>query len=142
MTVVYKGGVWDLLHAGHLNIIRIAKNLGAFLVVGVATDEHVLRYKGHAPTMRFHDRLQVMAELRSVDAVVPYDGPCDLTPIELFGVSIHVVDQFYGVGDGVHPSEQRRAKELWEERGVRFVVVPRTPGISSTRIKERINEEG
>lgn len=141
MKTVYKKGAWDLLHAGHLNVIHVAANLGDFLVVGVCTDEYVEQYKGRPPVVGFHDRMRLMAELRSVDAVVPDDAPDDMRPIELFGVDIRVVDEHYAVGDTPHAKRQREAKRKQEMMGVQFVIVPRTPGISSTRIKEQVNEK-
>lgn len=141
MTVVYKCGIWDLLHAGHLNTIRISKNLGDFLVVGVATDEYTKEYKGHYPVVPFHDRMRLIEELRSVDAVTPYDATEDMRPIDLFGVDVYTIDEHEGVGDTPHAARQRRVLELLEERGVRIIVIPRTPGVSSTQIKEKISED-
>jgi len=137
-VVVYKNGVWDLLHAGHLNVLRIAKGLGDFLVVGVATDAYTEAYKGSLPVVSFHDRLRLISELRVVDAAVPYESPEDMRPVELFSVDVVVIDEFTGIGDGPHAQRQRSFREKLEARSVRFIRVPRTPGISSTQIKESI----
>jgi len=138
--VVYKAGVWDLLHSGHLNVIRIAASLGDKLVIGVATDEYVLEYKGRLPTIPFHDRLRIIAELRSVDVVIPYHGPNDMVPINLHNVNVVVIDDFPSTGS---PERISKAQDWLKElriRGVQVVVIPRTPVVSSTYIKERIRD--
>lgn len=138
MTVVYKCGVWDLLHVGHLNVIHIAASLGDKLVIGVATDEYVLEYKGRLPTIPFHDRARLVSEIRCVDAVIPYSAVDDMTPIELFGVDVIVVDEQYGRGDSEHSIKQKRARRKFERKGITLVEIPRTPGVSSTKIKESV----
>lgn len=70
-VIVYAAGTWDMFHVGHLNILRSAKALGDILIVGVSTDELVLKYKGHRPLLSYEDRAAVVAACRYVDAVVP-----------------------------------------------------------------------
>ena len=138
MKVIYKAGVWDLLHIGHLNALRLSAQLGDFLVVGVATDEYVERYKDRETLMSFQERAEIISALYMVDVVVPYEGPEDLTPIELFDVSIRVVDQYFGKGGTSHAIRQRESIKKLEEYGVKTIVIPRTPGISSTSIRSKL----
>lgn len=137
--IVLKNGVWDILHIGHLNVLRIAAGLGT-LVVGVATDEYVQEYKGCAPTVSFHDRAALVGALRMVEAIVPYTGPEDTTAVDILHVDIMVMDQYYGIGDAPHAKRQRDARKMMEARGVRYVLVPYTPNISSTILKEKLDE--
>jgi len=136
--VVYKTGVWDLFHVGHLNVLSIAAGLGSFLVVGVATDEYACGYKSQPPAISFHDRIRIISELRSVDAVVPYHATGDMQPVEIFGVNLRVVDEQFACGDSSLAEKQRQAKHVMEEAGVRFVIVPRTPGISTAQTRKEI----
>ena len=135
MRVVYQVGAWDPFHIGHLNVLQTAAGLGDILVVGVATDDHIRAYKNREPCAPFCDRIRIMAELRCVDFAVPYRGPEDLVPYELFNVNVLVLGPLAGRGDSPHAIRQKEAYELIQSRGVRIVRVPRTPNISSTQIR-------
>ena len=139
MIIVYKAGAWDPLHAGHINVLNIAATLGDRLIVGVAADAYLKEYKQREVFYPLWDRMHIMSELRMVDIVIPYSGPEDLTPIDTFGVDIRVVDEYYGKGDSYLAVQQRKVMDLLRMRGVKIVVIPRTPYISSTKIRESMN---
>ena len=82
MITVLKYGTWDPLHVGHLNVLEFAAQLGDRLIVGVATDEYIRTRKGSEPLMPYHDRARIIGALRMVDAVIPYNGPEDITPVK------------------------------------------------------------
>jgi glycerol-3-phosphate cytidylyltransferase len=67
----YTMGVFDLFHIGHLNIIKNAKSLCDYLVVGVTTDDRALKLKGNLPVIPFEERFKIIESLRYVDRVVP-----------------------------------------------------------------------
>jgi D-beta-D-heptose 7-phosphate kinase / D-beta-D-heptose 1-phosphate adenosyltransferase len=72
--VVATGGCFDLLHAGHVASLRAARSLGECLVVCVNSDESVRRRKGPSrPLVAERDRVEVLAALACVDAVVVFD---------------------------------------------------------------------
>jgi len=110
--VIFKRGAWDPFHIGHLNVLQTAANLGDILVVGVATDDHIRAYKHREPFCPFCDRIRILSELRCVDFVVPYSGPEDMVPIDLFHVNVLVVEQLFGKGDSSHAIRQRKAGKL------------------------------
>jgi len=89
-TVVYTYGVWDLLHPGHINLLRRAREIGDFLIVGVVADEPVRKLKGGGrPVQNFDDRLSVVGSLRCVDAAIPqtlYDPSDELLFLERIDV--------------------------------------------------------
>lgn len=70
----YTMGVFDLFHIGHLNIIKNAKSLCDYLVVGITTDERALKIKGKLPIIPFEERLKIIESLKYVDKVVPKDS--------------------------------------------------------------------
>ena len=72
--VVFTNGVFDILHAGHVELLEKARNLGGALVVGVNTDASAKRLgKGPGrPFNRLRDRARLLAALACVDAVVPF----------------------------------------------------------------------
>jgi glycerol-3-phosphate cytidylyltransferase len=66
----YVPGVFDMLHVGHLNIIRAARSHCDRLVVGVVADDVVERVKGRPPVVPLEERIEILSELRMVDEVV------------------------------------------------------------------------
>lgn len=67
IIVVFTGGVFDIIHPGHIYTLSSAKNLGDVLVVTVATDKTVKKMKGHAPLNDEAKRVELVAALRTVD---------------------------------------------------------------------------
>jgi glycerol-3-phosphate cytidylyltransferase len=70
MTVVgYAPGAYDLFHIGHLNVLRHAADNCDFLIAGVVSDEMLLLTKGRAPVVPLVERMEIVRNLRFVDAV-------------------------------------------------------------------------
>ena len=69
-------GGFDPLHGGHINLLESAKKLGDVLVVGLNSDDWLFRKKGK-PFMDFWQRLDIMANLKMVDHVVPFNDDDD-----------------------------------------------------------------
>ena len=67
---VLVGGVFDILHVGHIHFLNQAKQLGDELIVIVAHDETVLKKKGRPPINSMHERAELLKALRMVDEVV------------------------------------------------------------------------
>jgi len=79
--IVFTNGCFDILHMGHVKYLEKAKKLGDILVVGVNSDDSVKRLKGkNRPINPLNDRCCVIASLKSVDFVIPFEED---TPIEL-----------------------------------------------------------
>ncbi|HXF47996.1 MAG TPA: D-glycero-beta-D-manno-heptose 1-phosphate adenylyltransferase [Verrucomicrobiae bacterium] len=79
--IVFTNGCFDLLHAGHITLLRKAKSLGDVLIVGLNTDRSVRNLKGKGrPVAPEKDRALVLSALRDVDYVVLFSEP---TPINL-----------------------------------------------------------
>ena len=66
----YVGGVFDLFHVGHLNILRKTKRLGCYVVAAVSTDELVEKYKGKKPIIPFEQRVAILKGCKYVDKVI------------------------------------------------------------------------
>ena len=79
--IVFTNGCFDVIHAGHTELLRTAKNYGDILVVGLNTDKSVSSLKGkERPFHRLAERARVLEELRSVDFIVSFNTP---TPLDL-----------------------------------------------------------
>ncbi len=66
----YLAGVFDLYHVGHLNLIRRAKERCDYLMIGLLTDEMVVKLKKNPPYIPFEERKQILESVRYVDQVV------------------------------------------------------------------------
>ena len=72
--IVFTNGCFDIIHAGHVDYLQKAKNLGDFLVVGLNSDESVRRLKGPCrPVNNQEDRKKVLENLKPVDLVVIFE---------------------------------------------------------------------
>ena len=127
MSRIVTFGTYDLLHIGHVNLLRRARELGTRLIVGVSSDELNMRKKGLHPAYSIEDRLAIVRAVRYVDEVF----------IE-------------------HSLEEKRAYLLEHHADVlvmgddwagkfdefsdicRVVYLPRTEGISTTEVKTHI----
>lgn len=133
--VVFTNGVFDLLHPGHVDVLNSARRAGDALVVGVNGDASVRRLKGETrPVCGQADRVYVVASLEAVDAVTVFDED---TPLEL--VRMLLPDVIVKGGDYT-PDSIVGADEV-RARGGSVVVVPLTPGQSTTSIIERLRGE-
>ena len=68
---MYTSGCFDIFHYGHLSILRKTKALCNYLVVGVSTDELILKEKGRLPLIPFEERINVLRAISFVDKVIP-----------------------------------------------------------------------
>jgi rfaE bifunctional protein nucleotidyltransferase chain/domain len=134
--VVFTNGVFDLLHPGHVDVLMAARALGDALVVGVNTDASVQRLKGPTrPVRNEHDRSIVLAALEAVDAVVLFDEDIPLELIRALSPDVLVKGGDYTVENVVG------AKDVLA-RGGDVVIVPLTPGHSTTGTVERMRSGG
>lgn len=132
-AVVFTNGVFDLLHPGHVDLLVGARAEGEQLVVGVNSDASVRRLgKGpDRPVRSEAERAYVLAGLAAVDLVVIFDED---TPLEL--VQSLRPDVIVKGGDYA-PETVVGAADV-ESRGGRVVIIPLTPGQSTTSIVERL----
>ena len=131
-TVVFTAGVWDILHVGHVNLLRRAKALGDRLIVGVLTDEAAERYKPR-PVMPFDQRIELISELRMVDDAVQVDDTNATTLLQQLKPHILVH------GSDILKKADWEIGQTWmREHGRQFVVLPYTEGVSSTRLKTTV----
>ncbi len=70
ITVVMTGGVFDLIHIGHLFTLKQAKLLGDVLVVVITTDNNVIKLKKRKPTNNEQERAQIVANIKDVDIAI------------------------------------------------------------------------
>jgi glycerol-3-phosphate cytidylyltransferase len=128
MIIGYTSGVFDLFHIGHLNLLKNAKGMCDKLIVGVTTDE-LVAYKGKKPIIPFADRIEIVRNIKYVDAAVAQENMDKLAMCQRLKVDILFV------GDDWYNSEKwNNYEKEFNEANIRIVYFPYTKGISSTQI--------
>ena len=97
MQLGYIPGVWDLLHVGHVAILRRAKGFCERLVVGVPADDVVIEDKNKPPAITLEHRVELLQELRCVDVVLPYYKLEFLNPLNFSSTAIFICGGNVGV---------------------------------------------
>ena len=135
MTIGYTSGVYDLFHVGHLNMLRNAKSLCDKLIVGVTTDE-LVAYKNKKAVIPFHERIEIVRNIKCVDAVVPQEDMNKMKQWEKLKFDVIFV------GDDWYNTDKWKEFEAeFKEVGVQIVFFPYTKGISSTKLNEILDKE-
>ena len=133
-TVVFTNGVFDILHAGHVQFLRQARALGDVLVVGINSDGSVRRRKGLGrPINSERDRCSLVAALDMVDHVIIFDEDTPSDLIRLLHPSIHVKG-------GDYADESLPEAEAVREVGGRIVILPLAGTLSTSDVIERIKD--
>ena len=131
MKKVLTVGVYDLLHIGHVEVFRRAKDLGDKLIVAVQESDVVLEYKPNAKMVyTTEERCYMVKSIRYVDEVVTYRAVDDIVKEVDFDVFVKGPDQ-------QHEGFQR-AVSWCQEHGKEVVTLSRTENISSSWLKETI----
>ena len=123
MKKVITYGTFDLFHVGHLNILKRAKELGDYLIVAVSSDKFN-ESKGKKAYHSVEDRVKILESIKYVDEVIVEES-WDQKPID---IKQHNIDVFVMGHDWKGKFDE--LKEYCE-----VVYLPRTEGISTTKIK-------
>ena len=134
--VGYVAGVFDLFHIGHLNILRRAKEQCDYLLVGVVSDEQVIKSKKTRPYIPFAERLEIVQACRYVDEAVMISA--DRPNTEDAWYMHHFDVQFSGSDYADDPVWLAR-KVFLQQHGADMVFFPYTETTSSTAIKDQIS---
>lgn len=126
MKKVITYGTFDLLHYGHINLLRRAKELGDYLIVALSTDVFNWSEKKKKSYFTYEQRKQLLEAIRYVDEIVPEES-WEQKRSDVHKYSIDV----FTIGD-----DWAGEFDFLKEEGVEVVYLARTPEISTTQIKE------
>jgi D-beta-D-heptose 7-phosphate kinase / D-beta-D-heptose 1-phosphate adenosyltransferase len=130
--VVFTNGCFDLIHAGHIELLSFAAREGDRLIVGLNSDSSVRKLKGPTrPIQTEADRARIVGALRAVDLVVLFDDPTPLSLIEAISPDVLVKGADYS-------EDQVVGGDLVKAQGGRIALFPLMEGRSSTKIVERM----
>jgi glycerol-3-phosphate cytidylyltransferase len=129
MKKVITYGTFDLLHIGHVNLLRRAKELGDYLIVGLSTDKfNLLKHK--QAFYPFEERKQILESIKYVDEVIPEETwEQKIGDVERNQVDIFVI------------GEDWKGKFDFLRKYCEVIYLPRTPNVSTTQTKERIKNK-
>lgn len=131
-SIVFTNGCFDLLHLGHVSLLREAAKHGDVLVLAINSDASVRRLKGEGrPLVPESDRAALLAALDCVDAVVIFDEDTPLETIEAIRPDVLVKGRDYLPHEVV-------GRELVESYGGRLELVPLLPEHSTSALVDRI----
>ena len=121
MKRVITYGSFDLLHYGHINLLKRAKELGDYLIVCLSTDEFNEKEKHKKAYFSYDKRKMLLEAIRYVDLVIPEESwEQKVTDIHEYHIDVFVLGKF----------------DYLKNEGVEVVYLPRTPEISTTQIKK------
>lgn len=132
MKRVITYGTFDLLHYGHINLLRRAKELGDYLIVALSTDEFNWEEKGKKCYFSYEQRKQLLEAIRYVDLVIPEKN------WEQKKTDIHE----YHIDTFVIGNDWEGKFDFLKDEGAEVVYLERTPDISTTTIKQDMKNPG
>ena len=129
MKRVITYGTFDLLHYGHINLLKRAKAQGDYLVVALSTDEFNWESKQKKSYFNYDKRKQLLEAIRYVDLVIPENSwEQKVTDVNLYHIDVFVIgDDWTGKFDFIE-----------KETNAKVVYLCRTPEISTSQIKEEL----
>ncbi len=136
-TLVLAGGCFDILHAGHIEFLKKAKNLGDHLIILLESDENIKRLKGkNRPINNVFDRATILANLKMIDYVIPLKplkNDDDYTSIvKMIEPDIIAVTH----GDPLIEVKENQAKQV----NAKVVVLPKKENYSTSIIAKRFKK--
>ncbi|MBS6396797.1 MAG: glycerol-3-phosphate cytidylyltransferase [Clostridiales bacterium] len=130
MKRVITYGTFDLLHYGHINLLRRAKAQGDYLIVGLSTDEFNWKEKQKRCYFSYEERKMLLEAVRYVDLVIPENcWEQKRTDIHEYQADVFVMG-----------SDWEGKFDFLEEEGAEVIYLPRTPEVSSTQIKKDLKK--
>lgn len=131
MKRVITYGTFDLLHYGHINLLKRAKEMGDYLIVALSTDEFNWNEKKKKSYFSYAERKTMLEAIRYVDLVISEDT------WEQKRSDIHK----YCIDTFVIGNDWEGKFDFLKEEGVEVRYLPRTPEISTTQIKADIGKQ-
>jgi glycerol-3-phosphate cytidylyltransferase len=132
-VVGFTASTFDLLHAGHIAMLREAKAMCDYLICGLQVDPSLDRPEKNAPVQTLVERWTQLQAVKYVDEIIPYQTEKDLEDIlELFHMDYKIMGQEYKDKDFT-------GKEICRRRGIQLYFNKRDHRFSSSGLRERVH---
>jgi cytidyltransferase-like protein len=138
MKIVYSYYVMDLLHTGHILMLKNSKAIAGpegRLVVGIISDEAVEKQKGSSPLLSFRERLELAQSIRYVDLVVQQKEYSPLANVNKIKPDILMESESHS------DAQLSASRDCMKSIGGQTIIMPYYSGQSSTMIKNKVIKE-
>lgn len=136
MKTVFTNGCFDLLHAGHLQLLQLARTKGDRLIVAINSDESVRRLKTGRPVFKELDRRHMLLALRCVDEVWTFSEDTALQALQR-AYAAHGPHLVYARGIGDCPAGSPES-QFCAANGIELTLVAKLPGYSTSAVVETV----
>jgi glycerol-3-phosphate cytidylyltransferase len=134
MIVGFTAGAFDLLHAGHVQMLREAKEQCDYLLVGLQLDPSVDRANKNSPIQSIVERYTQLKGLSYVDEIIPYCTEKDLEDIlTMYHIDVKIMGEEYKQKDFT-------GKDICKKRGIQLYFNKREHRFSSSDLRKRVAE--
>ncbi|HOV21997.1 MAG TPA: D-glycero-beta-D-manno-heptose 1-phosphate adenylyltransferase [bacterium] len=130
--IVFTNGCFDIIHSGHIKLLKKAKQLGDVVIVGINKDSSIKKIKGkNRPILNENQRIEIISAIEFVDYVVPFG---QTTPEKL----IKIIKPDILIKGGDYKKEDVVGKDIVEKYGGKVYIFPLIGNISTTNIIKKI----
>jgi glycerol-3-phosphate cytidylyltransferase len=135
MKIGFTASTFDLLHAGHIAMLREAKSVCDYLICGLQIDPSVDRIEKNKPVQTIVERYTQLSAVKYVDEIVPYHYETDLVDIlQMYPINIRIIGEEYRFKDFT-------GKEECRQLGIDIYYNKRNHRFSSSGLRERVSNE-
>lgn len=135
MIVGFTASAWDLLHAGHVQMLREAKDQCDYLLVGLQVDPSIDRPSKNKPVQTVVERYTQLRGVKYVDEIIPYITENDLEDIlTMYSINVRILGEEYRENDFT-------GKDICKKRGIQLYFNKRDHRFSSSDLRRRIAME-
>jgi glycerol-3-phosphate cytidylyltransferase len=126
---------FDLLHAGHIMMLREAKTQCDYLIAALQTDPTIDRAEKNKPIQTIVERYVQLSAVSYIDEIICYSTEKDLEDIfEMFPITVRILGEEY-------KNKDFTAREICKQRGIRLYFNSRDPRVSSSALRKRVAEQ-
>jgi len=136
MRIGFTASTFDLLHAGHVTMLREAKDQCDYLIVGLQTDPSIDRPEKNAPVQTVVERYTQLNGIKYVDEIIPYNSEKDLEDIlTMYTIHVRILGEEY-------KNKTFTGRSTCAKRGIELYFNKRDHRFSSSDLRERVTQRG